>query len=136
MQQGGTLRDATGGFEGLPVLLVDDNAGLRRIVALTLESLGCTVTSAADATEAMGVLQEGNALRLMLSDVRMPGPMDGIALAEWVAERHPQIAILLMTGYTETGRVRFPLLNKPFGPEELIDALATVLRASTGSRVT
>ncbi len=114
-------------FEGLAVLLVEDNVRLRGMVARTLESMGCAVVAAADAGEAMNVLQGGGSFDLMLSDIRMPGPMDGVALAEWVAERYPQVAVLLVTGFTHTANIRFAVLSKPFGLDHLVIAMNQVL---------
>lgn len=122
-------------FDELRVLLVDDNVKLRGLIAQTLESHGCRVSTAADANEAVRMLEGGLDVRLLLSDVRMPGPMDGVALAEWVSQRCPRVAVLLVTGFTQTSTLRFPLLSKPFGPEQLIEAMHGVLgRSSTSAR--
>lgn len=126
-QEADQPRDAPVEFDGLSVLLVDDNTRLRGLIGRTLESLGCVVFSAADASETMRLLRDGCAVQLLLSDVRMPGPMDGIALAEWVSERYPDIAILLITGFTHTANIRFPVLSKPFGPDQLVTAMHEVI---------
>ncbi len=121
-------------FDGLAVLLVEDNVRLRGMIARTLESLGCTVVAAGDAIEAMRLLQAGSIVQLMLSDIRMPGPTDGVALAEWVSTHYPGIAILLVTGFTHTENIRFAVLSKPFGLEQLVEAMGRVLRPeSSGS---
>ncbi len=121
-------------FDGLAVLLVEDNVRLRGMIARTLESLGCTVVAAGDASEAMRLLQAGSVVQLMLSDIRMPGPIDGVALAEWVSTHHRGIAILLVTGFTHTENIRFAVLSKPFGLEQLVEAMGRVLRPeSSGS---
>lgn len=119
--------DSVTEFDGLAVMLVEDNDRLRGLIARTLESLGCVVTSAPDAAETIRLLEDGCTVRLILSDVRMPGSMDGIALAEWVSARFPAVAILLITGFAHTSNIRFPVLNKPFGPEELLVAMQEVL---------
>lgn len=121
-------------FPGLAVLLVEDNAVLRGMMGRSLESLGCSVVLAADASEAIRLLEGGAACHLLLSDIRMPGAMDGVALAEWVAERHASIAILLVTGFTHTANIRFPTLAKPFGLDHLIDAMNEVLGPRTTPR--
>lgn len=114
-------------FAGLAVLLVEDNVRLREMIGKTLESLGCVVFPAADASEAVGLLDGGITVQLMLSDIRMPGAMDGVALAEWVAERYPGVAILLVTGFSQTANIRFAVLAKPFGLEHLVEAMTNVL---------
>lgn len=123
--------DAESRFDGLEVLLVEDNARLRSMMGRTLESLGCSVVMAADAAEAVGLIEAGASCQLLLSDIRMPGAMDGVALAEWVAQRHPDMSILLVTGFTHTANIQFPVLPKPFGLDHLIDAMHRVLAART-----
>jgi CheY-like chemotaxis protein len=114
-------------FDGLAVLLVEDNERLRGMIARTLESLGCTVVAAGEAAEAMRLLQAGSVVQLMLSDIRMPGTTDGVALAEWVSAHYPGIAILLVTGFTHTANIRFAVLSKPFGLDQLIEAMGRAL---------
>jgi CheY-like chemotaxis protein len=71
------------------------------LVARALTRDGHTVTTANDGAEALDVLtREQGCFELLLTDIRMP-IMDGIALALAVARDHPQVAILLMTGYAD-----------------------------------
>ncbi|TFY97447.1 hybrid sensor histidine kinase/response regulator [Ramlibacter rhizophilus] len=110
------------------VLLVEDNLEVAQVVQPTLEALGCTVTHASTAALALAALARGDAFDVLLSDVVMPGGMDGVALAMAVRERYPQVAVLLMTGYSEQIRaiadMGLPVLPKPFTPEALAQALA------------
>lgn len=123
-------------FDGLAVLLVEDNVRLRGMIARTLESLGCSVIAAGEAGEAMRLLQAGSVVQLMLSDIRMPGPTDGVALAEWVSTHHPDIAILLVTGFTHTANIRFAVLSKPFGLDQLIEAMGRALGPASSGNAT
>jgi CheY-like chemotaxis protein len=83
------------------ILIAEDEDGLRGLVARALTRDGHTVTTANDGAEALDILtREQGAFELLLTDIRMP-IMDGIALALAVARDHPQIAILLMTGYAD-----------------------------------
>ncbi len=114
-------------FAGLPTLLVEDNARLRLLMVSSLESLGCRVTAAEDADDALRQVDAGLTPRLLISDVRMPGQMDGVALAEVLSQRLPGLKVLLLTGYS-AGAVRsFALLDKPFTLEELAAAIERVL---------
>ncbi len=116
-------------FAGLPTLLVEDNARLRLLMVSSLEALGCRVTAAEDAADALRRIDAGLTPRLLISDVRMPGPMDGVALAEVATQRLPDLKVLLLTGYS-AGAVRsFALLHKPFTLEELA---ATIERVMAG----
>ena len=83
------------------ILIAEDEEGLRSLVARALAQDGHAVTTANDGAEALDVLtREQGAFELLLTDIRMP-IMDGIALALAAARDHPNVAILLMTGYAD-----------------------------------
>lgn len=113
---------------GKTVLLVEDNADVAAVVVPVLERLGCRVIHMARADAALARLAErpGEA-DLVLTDVVMPGPMDGLALAREVRSRHPSLKLLVMTGYAEQidaiAAQGLPVLPKPFSPRSLADAL-------------
>ncbi|MGE5721013.1 MAG: ATP-binding protein, partial [Sphingomonadales bacterium] len=113
----------------LRVLLVEDNAQVQQFASDLLEELGCAVTAAADAAEALRIL-ESEKIDLLFSDVVMPG-MSGIALATTVRERFPAMPIVLATGYSaemagDTGRA-FPVVAKPYGAQSVSAAIRDVL---------
>jgi two-component system, cell cycle sensor histidine kinase and response regulator CckA len=114
-------------FGGMPTLLVEDNARLRMLMVSSLEALGCSVTAAGEASEALGLIEQGLRPTLLISDVRMPGRMDGVALAEIAAQRLPGLRVLLLTGYSATAVTSFDLLHKPFTLEELAAAIGQVV---------
>jgi two-component system cell cycle response regulator CpdR len=83
------------------ILIAEDEEGLRSLVARALSQDGHAVTTANDGAEALDLLtRERGAFELLLTDIRMP-IMDGIALALAAARDHPNVAILLMTGYAD-----------------------------------
>jgi two-component system, cell cycle response regulator CpdR len=83
------------------ILIAEDEDAIRGLVARALLQHGHDVTTASDGAEALDVLsREQGAFELLLTDIRMP-VMDGIALALAVARNHPDIVILLMTGYAD-----------------------------------
>ena len=83
------------------VVIAEDEEGLRGFVARALAIDGHEVTAAADGAEALDlIVRHQGGFDLLLADVRMP-VMDGIALALATARDHPQITILLMTGYAD-----------------------------------
>ena len=83
------------------ILVAEDEASLRDLVARALTFDGHEVMIANDGAEALELLtREGGAVELLLTDIRMP-VMDGIALALAAARDHPDLSILLMTGYAE-----------------------------------
>lgn len=107
----------------LRLLMVDDREDLVFIVRDMLRNEGFEVTTANDARQAIARLEGDGPFEMVLSDVVMPGEMDGIGLARHVREHYPDTRILLMSGYT--GRelapeaAGFDLIAKPFRFPEL-----------------
>lgn len=121
------MNDASA-IAAIHVLLVEDHARLRRILQWALESDGFRVTSAESADEAVALLEKGATVDILLSDIRMPGSIDGLQLARWVRDHHPGIAILLQTGFSDLDTGDFPLLRKPYPPEELSARLRALIK--------
>ncbi len=115
------------------VLLVEDNAEVADVVRPVLEDMGCTVTHMQTAAPALQALDAGTQFDVLLTDVLMPGGMDGAALAQAVRARHPQVQILIMTGYAEQIQaitaLGFRVLPKPFSPAALAEALEALANA-------
>jgi signal transduction histidine kinase len=114
---------------GKAVVLVEDNDEVAAALAPVLEALGCTVTrlDRGDAA-AQWLLRQSTLPDLLLSDVVMPGDMDGLALARFARERFPGLRIILMSGYSEQleaiSRHGFELIPKPCSAEMLAAAIA------------
>ena len=96
-----------------------------------LAELGCRVVSASSGDEALAKL-EGETVDLLFSDVVMPG-MSGIELAKTVKERHPDLPVVLATGYSRdllSGAADdFSVVAKPYGPTDLSRAMTPLLQA-------
>jgi len=84
------------------VLVVEDDAMVRMPIAEYLRDCGYDVLEAGDAAEAMAALHAAGRVSVVFSDVRMPGPMDGFALARWLQKNHPDIPVLLTSGYNSS----------------------------------
>lgn len=83
------------------ILVAEDEEALRKLVARALVQDGHEVITANDGAEALDVLtRERGAFALLLTDIRMP-VMDGIALALAATRNHPNLTILLMTGFAD-----------------------------------
>lgn len=109
------------------ILLVEDNPDVQGVTASLLEELGYRVQLADNAADALNQLAANADFSLVFSDIVMPGPMNGIALAHRVREAYPHIAVLLTTGYApreDTAAGRLPILRKPYR----IGTLSSVLR--------
>jgi len=114
------------------VLLVEDHVQLRRILQHTLTQDGFRVTAAENADKARSILADGFAADILLTDIRMPGALNGLELARWARAHRPDVAVLLQTGFVEVDTEDFRVLRKPFSPDEL----SAQLRAAASDRGT
>jgi PAS domain S-box-containing protein len=108
------------------VLLVEDNPDVANASTGLLEELGHAVRWASDVDSALSEIA-ADGIDLVLSDIVMPGKMDGLALARMLKQKHPGLPILLATGYSEAARnaaAEFPILRKPYQIHELNEALS------------
>jgi PAS domain S-box-containing protein len=98
------------------ILVVEDNADVRRVAVSLLEQLGYRAIEVETAAAALDVFAAGTHIDLVFSDVVLPGPADGLALARTLAERYPRIPVVLTTGYTKVfdADPEFPVLRKPY----------------------
>jgi len=113
-----------GGSES--ILVVEDDALVRQYVVAQLKSLGYRVTSAADAREALSLLEKDMTIDILFTDVIMPGPMNGRRLADEALKRRPSLKVVFTSGYTEDGIVHqgrldagVLLLSKPYRKSDL-----------------
>ena len=119
----------------VPILVVDDDSSVRGFVRRVLEDCGYQVALALHAHQAIDILAQLNgAVRLLLTDIRMPG-LSGVELLQRVRMQWPALPCLCMTGYAEehgtlAGLVPpCPLLRKPFSMAELETAVTGVIGA-------
>ena len=119
---------------GLRVLLVEDEPEVRAVVHTFLETLGCKVTMAASAEQALLALGPDAAFDLLLTDLALGAGMRGTQLATLAQERFPSLAVLLMSGFSaellDADRDAPPtweLLRKPYSRDELARAVALVV---------
>lgn len=112
------------------ILLVEDETLLREIAEEDLTDLGFAVTSAACGDEAYSLIASGQTFDLLVTDVRMPGALDGWALARKAKDALPELMIVYVTGYS--GETHEPLagtqvLRKPYRREQLEKAVVNQL---------
>jgi two-component system, NtrC family, sensor kinase len=120
------------------VLLVEDNKEVAEATMAMLESLGCTVKHAPAAAPALDMLAAGEKVDLVLSDIVMPGGIDGVELARKLRDRFPSMAVLLTTGYSNAAQKAaaemFPILRKPYQIETLQQAIGEAVSKANGGR--
>ena len=112
------------------ILVVEDNAEVADVTASLVEQLGYQTLRAQNATEALNRLQRGDKIDLVLSDVVMPGGMNGIALAQEIGNHYPHIPCLLTSGYSDvvqTAQSQYTILRKPFQLPALEKAIREAL---------
>jgi len=117
----------------LRVLLVEDHHEVGEATRLLLESFGCSVEQVASGEAAQSRLASGPAaFDVLLSDIAMPGRINGIELAGWVRDNAPAMGVVLMTGYTAELRrakeLSFTVLQKPVSAQVLAATLARTRR--------
>jgi DNA-binding NtrC family response regulator len=109
------------------ILVVDDDEHILKFVAQMLSAQGYQVIPAADAERAIQEFQNrAETIDLLLSDIMMPG-MRGTDLARVLTQAKPDLAVVLMTGYTGTATDGAPVLEKPFSWNQLGKIVASVL---------
>lgn len=109
------------------VLVVDDEAMIRMLIADSLCDAGLNVLEAASADEALTLLDHGEPVTTVITDVKMPGRLDGLDLAQAVASRWSHIELVVMSGHVSSNDPRLPpkatFLGKPFRQETLLKHL-------------
>ena len=123
---------ARGGSE--TVLVVEDDDGIRAVIKRILERAGHRVIEATNGAEALRICEKSaDSIDLVLSDIAMP-EMQGPDLARRIRERHPDMAMLLMSGYAESASQQgdflgdgVEFLGKPFSPDALTRKIRHIL---------
>jgi PAS domain S-box-containing protein len=115
--------------EGRTVLVVEDNPAVRQVANSTLHSLGFQVIEAETGDEAAELLKSSKDVSLVLSDVRMPGELNGVDLARLVQRERPEIQVLLTTGYFDGEETveDLNLLYKPYRAADLAEKIRSLM---------
>jgi len=118
------------------VLVVEDDRLVRENVVAQLRSLGYTAHAAANAGEALKVIERGEHIDLLFTDIVMPGPINGRQLATEAVKRRPALKVLFTSGYTENAIVHHGrldpgvlLLAKPYRKSDLAVMVRTAIDA-------
>ena len=113
------------------VLIVEDEPIVRHYESELAEGAGFLTLMASNAEEALRELEGPIDVGILLTDVMMPGAMNGIELVNAVRERWPHVRIVIASGHVDSqagdGREQIVYVHKPFTPTELISALQSVI---------
>ncbi len=130
------LSSAHRSLDGETILLVDDEHIVRSLVAEVLEDLGYAVTIAADGKEAMDLLRTGTRYDVLVTDVGLPGGLNGRQVADFARGLRPEIKVLFITGYAEAVVLKqehfasgMRVITKPFAMETLASRVKDLIGA-------
>lgn len=123
------------------ILLVEDDELVRTFVSNQLSSLGYRVRIAGNGSEALAVLRVQDDIDLLLTDIIMPGGINGRELADQARAIHPSLKVLFTSGYNENiidhhGRLApdVELLSKPYTRQELATKVRLVIQGAMSSK--
>ncbi|WP_159999534.1 response regulator, partial [Roseomonas sp. 18066] len=119
---------------GQTVLVVDDEPTVRMLVVEVLRELGYATIEARDGAEGLALLQSGRRIDLLISDVGLPGGMNGRQMADAIRPHRPALPVLFITGYAEGSLAGdaalepgMQILTKPFAMEALATRIKAIL---------
>ena len=138
VERSGTLRAG----HGETVLVVDDEPTVRMLVAEVLGDLGYTAIEAADGASGLRVLQSDARIDLLVTDVGLPGGMNGRQVADAARAARPSLKVLFITGYAENAVLShghldpgMHVLTKPFAMEALASRIRELIAGDQGKGV-
>ena len=109
------------------VLIVEDESLVRLGAVRSIEEAGFEVIEAANADEAIRILENRSDVRVVFTDIHMPGSMDGLKLAHAVRNRWPPIKIIVTSGRVRVTEEDLPeggrFFAKPYEPTQITDAI-------------
>lgn len=118
------------------ILLVEDEDEIRLITSLVLKGAGYNILEAANGDEALKIMQthpQAADVKLLFTDIAMPGEMNGVQVAARVQVIKPNVKLLFTSGYGLGAlpdmhlMMRYPVINKPYKPEDLLIKVRSVL---------
>jgi len=128
------LAEAPRAEQGETVLVVDDEPTVRMLVTEVLGDLGYTAIEAADGPAGLKVLQSNTRIDLLVTDVGLPGGMNGRQMADAARERRPELRVLFITGYAENAVLNhghldpgMHVMTKPFAMEALASRIKELI---------
>lgn len=118
------------------ILVVEDEVLIRLSIADELRSRGLQVLEAADAQEALAILESGLTVHVLFTDIRMPGPLDGVALSRHARERHPELKLVMTSGHRDeyASDNADVFIAKPYDQREVVREIERLLGQSGHER--
>ena len=109
------------------ILIVEDEALIRFDLVDFFEDAGFRVFEADNASSAIAIMEKNAEIRIVLTDIQMPGGMDGIRLAHYIRDRYPPVFLMVASGAIRPTAADLPtdalFFPKPFDPRSVLDIL-------------
>lgn len=116
------------------LLVVEDDAEYRAALYTSLTGMGFSVATAADGNEALQLLEDGADVDVLITDVLLPGELNGFHVAAKARSLRPELPVVYMSGYADAaghdGAPRGAFLRKPVGQDEIRHAIAQAVQAN------
>lgn len=113
------------------ILIVEDEALIRFELVDFFEEAGFKVSEAENAAEAIKVLAADSSIRVVLTDVQMPGSMNGIKLAHYIRDRHPPTLLVVTSGVLSPTTSDLPtncfFIPKPFNNRQVLGRIESMM---------
>ena len=113
------------------VLIVEDELLIRMDAIDAIEAAGYDVVEAANADEAIAILEERDDIRVIFTDIDMPGSMDGLKLSHFVRDRWPPVKIIATSGHARISETDLPkggrFLQKPYTPKQILGTIEQLI---------
>jgi CheY-like chemotaxis protein len=118
------------------ILLVEDDVLVRFTTADTLREAGFDVLEAVDSSEALALLTTGHPLDLVITDIRMPGRMDGVQLTSVIKSTRPNLPVALLSSHLEhSDHSADMFVPKPYDPDQLVEVVKRLIGAEWRSNL-
>ncbi|MDQ2780729.1 MAG: response regulator, partial [Pseudomonadota bacterium] len=130
-------QDPRNGLAGARVLLVEDNDELAEVTLALLQTYGCGIVRSRNGEDALVLARDAaQPFDVVLSDIVMPGALDGLQLARALRDRMPGLPVVLISGYSRAlaSAQDFEVLQKPCAPGDLVAALRRAMTTRPASQ--
>lgn len=118
------------------ILLVEDDVLVRFTTADILREAGFDVLEAVDSSEALALLTTGHPLDLVITDIRMPGRMDGVQLTSVIKNTRPNLPIALLSSHLDRPEHEADVfIPKPYDPDALVEVVKRLIGAEWRSNL-
>jgi CheY-like chemotaxis protein len=119
--------------EAATILVVEDELLIRLMISEYLREFGYNVVEAQNAAEAREILRSDKAVEVVFSDIRMPGEMNGLGLAQWIERNKPGVGVVLTSAYVPPADLAAhpaaapAIVPKPYVPNEVLSRIRAAI---------